>query len=151
MSISIIKWRAAMLICQAAVPYMLAQQHPCSASERLLVGGYMDVLFHADRWEQLRLSLGSARSLCVTSGGQRTCKLCMGFVFGLPHLLASCPALAGERGAFLSQLGRAYAAKLSAAPCGDWPTMVLTPHADLVALGHTVVYGSEVMWSLEHA
>ena len=111
----------------------------------------MNVLFFADRWDSLRLGIGPAAQLSALDGRQRVCKLCAGAGFGLAHLLCSCPAVAGERKLFIDSVGCFYASKLSGAPAGDWPTVVLSPHADLAFLQHAVVFGATIQDHLKSA
>ena len=105
----------------------------------------MGVLYHADRWESLRLGIGPAAQLSELIGRQRVCKLCASAGYGLVHLLCTCPAVAVGRELFLNRVGIFYASKLSGAPSGDWPTVVLSPHADLAFLQHAVVFGATVL------
>ena len=109
----------------------------------------MDVLHHADRWELLRLGIGAAAHLSSSSGGMRLCKLCGGSMYGMPHILAVCPALEVERNVFLVKVGTFYANRLRGAPAGDWPTVVLSPHADLVILRQAVIFGGAIMDHLQ--
>ena len=148
---SVARWRASMASMGAIVPSLLSQQFPCSAGGRLLDGGYMEVLLQADQWDLLRLGVGAAACLSQGRGGNHLCKLCGVSFPGMSHILSSCSVLVGERNRFLSQVGGFYSSKLLSAPSGDWATLVLSPHADLVFLQHAVVFGAAVMDALKKA
>ena len=57
--------------------------------------------------------------------------------------------LAIQRVFFLASVGEFYAGKLRGAAVGDWPTFILSPHADLDFLKHAVVYGAAVVDALQ--
>ena len=53
----------------------------------------------------------------------------------MAHVLSTCPSLAADRNTFSWSVGAFYASKLSGAPAGGWPTLLLSPHTDLAVLG----------------
>ena len=146
---SVSKWRNALVLSGTVNPIILALQFPCSVGCRLLEAGFMCVLHHADRWDSLRLGIGAAARLSELSGRHRVCRLCASVEYGLAHLLSACPTVAAAREHFLQQVGVFYASKLVGAPAGDWPTLVFSPHADLVFLQHAVVFGATILDNLK--
>jgi len=148
---SVLQWRSAMRRCTSAPPWIMAQQYPISAGERLLEQGCMADLFHADRWDELRLGLAGAATLSASVGGRRMCKLCMSGQASMAHILATCTAVGAARQHYLHSLSGYFSARLREAPAGDWPTLVLSPHSDLEVLRCSVFFGAAIMEALRKA
>ena len=97
----------------------------------------------------MRLGIGLAGALTVSTEGRKVCALCNHSETGRAHILALCPAVASDRHTFLAKLDERFAATLQSAPAGDWPSIVLSPHLDLNKLKGAVVYCSAIMDKLK--
>jgi len=136
-------WKSKFLVASLDQPYLLSQQFPCSAGGRLLDAGYLDKLRDADVWESFRLCLGVGSSV-----KKRPCILCNGPIVGNAHFLAECPAVLQQRQFFLASVEPLFADRLAAAPPGDWPSVLLSPHIELNRLALVVSFCAQIMDAL---
>ena len=133
-------WKAEYARSSMAQPFMLSQQFPCSAGGRLLEAGFLEKLHDADAWDSFRLAIGAGQLV-----KRRPCVCCGGNMAGHAHILAVCPSLTRMRGVFLAEIDPIFASQLAAAPSGDWPSVLLSPHLDIDRLKIVVSFCAAII------
>ena len=138
------KWKLALRQVANVGTHLLSQRCPVRVGARFMDRECRSLLRAAMDFDLLRIGVFPLSMAVPGSKSRRRCILCASEDHGLAHILAECSASERGRAGLLSSVDQALAQSLLIAPAGDWPTVLLCPHADFNRLKHLVTYAAEL-------